>query len=163
MQGTVIAEQLHVVNILAPVDITGGKTAQAFSMKFFGHATIIIQVGVSAAAWTKILLNQCTDASGTGATAIAFNMYAQETAGVSHDTLGARTAVTASGYTPSANDGIFYVIEIDAAELDNSGATGNYLQLQLTNGTNSVIASAVAILSGLRHSGQSVNQPSATV
>ena len=153
MKGFVIAEQAHVVNILPPVDVTGGVSAQAFSMKKYQHASIFIQIGVSAAAFTKILLNQCLDASGTTPTAIPFSIYTQETAGASHDVLSARTAVTSAGYTPSANDGIFYVIEIDASELDgtNNGGAGAYLQLQLTNGTNSVIASAVAVLSGARY------------
>lgn len=160
MQGTVIAEQLHIVNILPPVDITGGATSQAFSMKNAAHATILLLVGVSAAAWTKILVEQCTAADGTGAAAIPFNMYAQETAGASHDTLAAREAVAAGGRTPVAADNIFYVIEIDARELSDGFP---YLRLHLTNGSNSVIASAVAILSGLRYSGVSANQPSATV
>lgn len=153
MKGIVLAEQAHFVNILAPVDITGGKTAQAFSMANYQHASIVFQIGVSAAAFTKILLNQCTDASGSNPTALAFSIYKQETAGASNDVLGARTAVTSAGYTPSANDGIFYVIEIDATELlgADNGAEGKYLQLQATNGANSVIASALAILTGARY------------
>lgn len=148
MRGFYTAQQGHVVNILPPVDITGGKTAQAFSMKRHQHATIFVQVGVSAAAFTKILVNSCTDNAGTGAAAMAFALYAQETAGASNDVLGARVDVTSAGYTPSANDGIFYVIEIDAAELP---AGADYVELQLTNGTNSVIASALAVLSGSRY------------
>jgi hypothetical protein len=62
--------------------------------------------------------------------------------------LGARTAVAAAGYTPTANDGVFYVIEIDGNELPDGSP---YVQLSLTNGTNSVIGSAVAILSGARY------------
>lgn len=158
MNGFPISEAGHVVNILPPVDITGGKTAQAFSMANYKHASIIIQIGVSAAAFTKILLNLCSDASGSNPVALPFNIYTQETAGASHDVLSAITAVTAAGYTPSANDGIFYVIEIDANEMEAaiagalSGSLGqdSYLQLQLTNGANSVIASAVAVLSGSR-------------
>lgn len=151
MKGINIAEQAHVVNILAPIDITGGKTAQAFSMKDYAHASIIIPIGVSAAAFNKILVNQCTDVNGTGATAIPFALYTQETAGASHDTLSTRTQVASSGYTPNAADNIFYIIEIDASEL-----TDGYdcIQLQLTNATNSVIASALAILSGARYGGK---------
>lgn len=141
------AQAGHIVNILAPVDITGGKTAQCFHLKDHAHASIIVQIGVSAAAFTKILVNKCSDAAGTGATAIAFDIFKQETAGASNDVLSARTAVAAAGYTPSANDGIFYVIELDAAQLDSANP---YVQLQLTNGANSVIASAVAVLSGSR-------------
>jgi hypothetical protein len=148
MKGFVISEEAHVVNILAPVDITGGFTAQRFSMANYGHATIVLQVGVSAAAFTALILKNCTLASGGTATAIPYSIYKQETAGASHDVLGARTAVLAAGYAPSANDGIFYVIEVDASELADGFP---YLELSGTNGSNSVIASAIAILSGARY------------
>lgn len=148
MKGSVIAEQMHVVNALAPVDITGGKTSQAISLANYQHITFLVQIGVSAAAFTKILVEQCTDATGANNVAIPYAIYKQETAGASNDVLSARTAVTSAGYTPSANDGIFYVIEVDASELD--AGTGNYIRLNLTNTSNSVIASAAAILSGAR-------------
>jgi hypothetical protein len=152
MKGLVVAEQGHVVQVLAPVDITGGKVCQAFKMAKYQHATIIVEIGVSAAAFTKIIVSAgtATAAVGTpvaGATAIPFAIYKQETAGEANDVLGARTAVAAAGYTPSANDGIFYVIEIDGNELPDGSP---YVQLSLTNGSNSVIASAIAILTGAR-------------
>jgi hypothetical protein len=153
MKGFVLSEEGHFVNILSPVDITGGKVCQAFSMARYQHASILVQVGVSAAAFTKIIVSAgtATAAVGTavaGATAIPFNIYKQETGGEAHDVLGARTAVAAAGYTPTANDGVFYVIEIDGNELPDGSP---YVQLSLTNGTNSVIGSAVAILSGARY------------
>jgi hypothetical protein len=148
MKGFVLSEQGHVVNVLAPVDITGGVTGQRFSMANYQHASIIFQIGVSAAAFTKIFLKQCTSSGGAGATAIPFSIYKQETAGASNDVLGARTAVTSAGYTPAATDGIFYVIELDANELADGSP---WVELSATNGSNSVIASAVAVLSGARY------------
>lgn len=152
MKGFVVAEQGHVVNILPPVDITGGAKAQAFSMANYQHATIVVQIGVSSAAFTKIFVKygSATAAVGAdvaGSTAMAFNIYVQETAGADKDTLGARTLVAATGQTPAATDGIMYVIELDASELPDGFP---YVQLVMTNGTNSVIASAIAILSGSR-------------
>lgn len=146
MQGINVAEMGHVVNIVPPVDITGGVTGDRFSMENYAHATILVQVGVSAAAWTKIILRECdAETSGT-ATDIAFNLYAEETA--AGDTLGAREAVAATGRTPSANNSIMYVIELDARQLSDGF---KWVELALTNGSNSVIASAVAILSGSRY------------
>jgi len=110
-------------------------------------------VGVSAAAFTSIILQSGTATAAVGATvagsaALAFNMYKQETAGASHDVLGAPVAETTSGETSvSANDGIFYVIELDANALPDGKP---WVQVALANGTNSVIASAVAVLSGSR-------------
>lgn len=147
-KGFYSAQDGHIVNVLAPVDITGGKTGAVFNMKNYAHASIVIQIGVSAAAFTKIIVNECTDASGDNATAIPFDIYTCETSNT--DVTSGRTAVTTAGYTPSANDGIFYIIELDAAQLAQGS---NFVQLSLTNGANSVIASAVAILSGARYAG----------
>lgn len=135
----------HWVPLLYPVDETGGKTLKAFSMAQYAHASILLLIGVSAAAPGLITLNACTDAAGTGATAIAFNVFKGETTDT--DTLGARVAVTSAGFTPPATDKIFYVIEIDAESLPQGSP---YIQVVEANTTNSVIASAAALLSGPR-------------
>jgi len=121
------------------------------------HASIILQLGASAAAPTGVTVQAGTataavGAAVAGAAAIPFDLFKQETAGAANDVLGARTAVAAAGFAPSANDGIFYVIEIDG---DSLPAGSDYVQLNIANGVNSVIASAVAILSGLRYAGES--------
>ncbi len=149
MQGINVAEMGHVVNVIPPIDISGGLKGDIFSMENYGHATIIIAIGVSAAAFTKILVNECSDLSGSDRTAIKYSIYKEETA--AGDTLGARTAVALAGATPSANDTIFYVIELDARELSDDR---QFVEIELTNTSpNSVIASVVAILSGSRYGG----------
>ena len=70
MNGFNVSEAGHVVNIIPPVDITGGKIAQAFSMAGYKHASIVIQIGVSAAAPTAIILSVGTATAGVG-TAVA--------------------------------------------------------------------------------------------
>ena len=141
-----MAERYHFVNILPPVNITGGVTGDIFSMEHYAHATIVIQVGVSAAAFTRILLYECTDFAAAGATAIAYEYYAETTA--LGDTLAARAAATNAGIAPSANDNIFYVLELDASQLRDGY---HYVQLSLTNAANNCEASAIAILSGARY------------
>ena len=157
-----LAQDTHIVGIIPPVDVTGGKISQAVSAKLAKKISIILAIGVSAAAPTGVTLQAgtATAAEGTnvaGAAAIPFDLYKQETAGAANDVLGPRTAVTASGFVPSANDNIFYVLEVDG---DNLPAGSPYVQLVIANGTNSVIASAVAVLSGLRLGGES--NPTAT-
>jgi hypothetical protein len=161
-KGFYTAQKGHVINALPPVDVTGGKQSQAFSMADAAHATVILQLGVSAAAVTGVTVQAGTATAAVGsdvagAAAIPFDLFKQETAGAANDVLGVRTPVAAAGFAPSANDGIFYVIEIDA---DNLPAGSPYVQLKIANGTNSVLASAVAILSGLRYAGE--QNPTAT-
>jgi hypothetical protein len=146
MKGFVLAEEGHIVQVITPKNITGGASGAVFSMERYQHASIIILLGVQAAQATKILLNQCTDASGDGATAIPFALYTQESANA--DVLSARTQQTAAGYTPTATGGTFYVIELDANELSDGYP---YVQLEITNGANADYASAVAVLSGARY------------
>lgn len=148
-----VSEAGHIVNVIPPIDITGGVNGDRFTMENYGHASIIVQVGVSAAAFTKIELWECNAATGgvdaTDNVKIAYRAYKEETA--SGDTLDSGTSaatVTTAGVTPSANDNIFYVLEVDAAQLSDGFP---FLELRLTNGVNSVIASAVAILSGSRY------------
>ena len=146
MRGINLAERGHIVNILPAKDITGGATGDVFSMAKWSHATIILTIGVSAAAFTKIFITVGTDYTPSNAEDIPFNMYKEETA--LGDTLGAREAVAVAGYTPSANDNIMYVIELDHTELPE---TKHFVQLRLTNGANAVLAAAVAILTGGRY------------
>ena len=141
-----IAEQGHFVNVWSPADVTGGVTGDRFTMENYKHATVYIVIGASAGAPTKILVKNCTAFSGGTATAIAFSIYKEETA--AGDTLGARTAVLAAGTTPSANDNIFYVIELDAAELSDGYP---FVEISMTNAAQEVFSSCVAILTGARY------------
>jgi len=148
MKGIVLAEQGHIVNALPPINITGGALSDRWSMKNHAHATIIVSIGVSAAAFTKIILNAATAASGGSKAAIGSRYAAEETA--AGDTLGSLAAFTSAGITPSANDTIMYVLEVDASELPDGSP---WLEVELTNGTNSVIAAVIVVLTGSRYQG----------
>lgn len=145
MQGITLAQQGHFVNVIPPIDGSGGVTGDRFKMTLDGHVTLVVQVGVSAAAPT-ITLKECTAATGGTATAIAFDYFAETTA--LGDTLGALTAATSAGVTASTNDNIFYVIELDARELSDGSP---WLELTVNPGSgNSCLISALAILTGSR-------------
>jgi len=139
------AQAGHWAQLIAPIDETGGKTSAAFSMAMYAHASIIIGIGNSAAAPGAVTLQACADASGTGATAIAFDVFKCETA--ASDVLGPKTSVTNAGFTPPATDNIFYVIEIDAQKLPQGFP---YLRIVEADGANSVINAIFVLLSGAR-------------
>jgi hypothetical protein len=149
-KGITIAEELHVVNILPPIDVdtASGADMDVFSMENYAHATIIIQTGVTNATPGTITVKECDDFTPSNSTAIAFAYYEETTA--AGDTLGARTAATTSGFALSANDNCTYVIEIDAAELSDGYPC---IQVSWSNPGGSTIGSAVAILSGPRYAG----------
>ncbi|RJQ29209.1 hypothetical protein C4571_02125 [Candidatus Parcubacteria bacterium] len=136
------------MNATAPIDINGaGASSDVFSMENFSHATIIVQLGVTGAA-TTITVKECDDVTPTNSTAIAFYYYSETTA--AGDTLSTRTAATTSGITGSTNDGVMYVIEIDASQLTDGY---KYLQVCASDPSAATLYSCVAILSGSRYSG----------
>lgn len=148
MRGINLFETAHFVNAIPPVNGTGGVTGDVFSMKNWAWANILLKMGVSAAAATKILVEACTNAAGDDAEAIAYDLYAEETdAG---DTFGERQSVDAAGYTPSANNNIMYGIFVDAARLPDDKP---YCRVRVTNGTNSLLVDATVILTGFRYGG----------
>lgn len=153
MRGTNLFEEAHIVNALPPVDGTGGKVSDRFKMSNHRAANIIFQVGVSAAAFTKLLVNASSDAAGTGSEAIPFRLYKEETS--NGDTLSAYENVLAAGYTPSANNDIMYGIYIDAAELPDGKP---WVDVQITNGANSVIVAGVVVLTGAGYFGSADGQ-----
>ena len=144
-KGITIAEECHIVNALPPLDIdVSAQTTDWLHLKNHSHVTFIIQMGVTGAT-CAITVEEASDASGTGNTAIAFNYYAEETA--AGDTLTARTAATASGITSSGNNSIMYVIEIDASQLSDGKP---WVAVQFADPGAATFASCVAILSGSR-------------
>jgi hypothetical protein len=91
-------------------------------------------------------LKENTAADGTGATAIAFSYYAETTAG--GDTLGARTAATASGVAMTTNNGHFTIIEIDAADLSDGS---EWLTVHLSAPGAAMLVCIGVVLSGARY------------
>ena len=142
----------HVVNILAPVDINGGKSSDVFSMEGYSHVDIIIQLGVTHAAST-ITVEECDDFGPTNDTPIAFDYYSEATAG--GDTLSTKSTATTAGFATGTGDGIFYVISIDASQLSDGYP---YLQVEFSSPGGATFGSAVAVLSGARYG----NEASAT-
>jgi len=145
-KGIVIAEECHVVNILPPQDVSGGVSSDIFSMKNFGHATIIAQAGSTNADAGNITINECDDFTPSNSSALSTTLWTYAETTDAGDTLGARTndvSIDVSG-----NDNIFYVIEIDASEL-----TDGYpcLQLAWSACGGTTYGSAIAILSGQRY------------
>lgn len=149
MRGFNIFEEGHVVQGLPAVDATGGKQTDIWSMKNFRTANILLGIGVSAAAATKILLYACDDFAGNNPVAIPFKLYKEETS--LGDTFDAAVDVTAAGYTPSANDNIMYGIFVDSQALASVDKPCMYVSL--TNASNSVIASCFVILTGPGYAG----------
>jgi hypothetical protein len=152
MKGKTIAEQMHVVNALEPVDIGGAaKTSDYINLKNAAHITFIVQFGVITNAPTVQIKKAKSD--GGSLTAIAFDYYQETTA--DGDTLADRATATTAGVTLSTDNNQMLVIEIDAAELEEGY---DWIAL-VTDNAAACLISAVAVLSGYRY--QKENTPTA--
>lgn len=149
MKGINIAEQCHVVQFRSPVDLDSSQqSAQTTDWAHFGkhrHVTIIVALGVTGAQ-AVVKIQAATDSSGTSPTDLAFNVYKEETdAG---DTLGARTAVASTGLTCSGNNNIFYVIEMDSAEMPDGKP---WLGVHIADPAAATFGCVIGIFSGARY------------
>lgn len=149
------AEEGHVIQLLAPQSISGGKTAQRFHMKNAQHASIIIEFGAFGTLKpTAILLKECSDINGTGATAIGYRYYLSKSGGTAQDLSSPPAVATDAGVLAavlSKIDNQFMIIELDSPELSDGKP---YVELSITDSGNTTYASAIAILSGNRYAVQ---------
>jgi hypothetical protein len=169
MQGWNLAEGAHIVQVLPPVSISGGKTGQRFHMKNAAHVSILVMIGaMGAAVPTAMLVKVCKDVNGTGATAIPFRYYKSKSNGQSVDQTSPPIVATSAGITAFDNaPNQFYLLEIDTQESLSTGdaSTGTdypYIEWSITDSGNVTIVGVAAILSGQRFQGQGVSQPSIT-
>jgi hypothetical protein len=149
-----IAEECHVVPVIYPQDGNTGVTGDVFSMREYSHASIIFTIGTSAVAMTKLLVKECASKAG-GGTLIAYDSYSGTTTGAAAnaDVLSERVTAattTTAGVSLAETDNIFYVIEIDAAQLT---AGYEWIEVSFTADAGVNYVSCIAILSGSRYAG----------
>lgn len=150
MHGITLAEQAHAVNILPPIDINGGiVNSDVFSLGKHGHASILIQQGVVAAAST-VTVEECDDFTPSNSTAIVFAYYSETTA--AGDTLSTRTAATAAGFAMTTNNTTMYVIEVDGTQLSDGFPN---LRVVFSDPGAGAIVTASAWLTGPRYAQES--------
>lgn len=147
MKGFNIAEQGHVVNALAPIDIGGGaQTSDYWNMKNYAHASIIITMGVVGND-TLIKLYEAKDSAGATKEFKTFWTYKELTA--NGDTLATGVLTAVGGFQTGTNNATTFVLEVDASELTD---TYPYMAI-LTDAAAAALISVVVILSGSRHQG----------
>ena len=146
-KGFVVAENGHVVQLLAPVDVAAAATSDTISMENWGHVSIIVGNGVGST--TTISVGECTSFAGSDRTALTFRS-AQEQGILGGDVLDAALAyassVTMTG--SAAAIGGFLVIEIDADELSDGF---EFIQVNSDGAGSSKLTAMYAILSGGRY------------
>jgi len=119
-------------------------------MKGHDNLLAIVALGVTGAAM-NLTVEKDADGSGAG-TAIVFRYRKEDTA--AGDTLDDwAVAATTAGIATSTNDNIFYVIEIDAAEL---GPDYPYVRVRLSDPAATTYACIIYLLYGGRVQGRTI-------
>ncbi len=151
-----LSEECHIAQLLAPVDIDGstGFESDIFSMKNYAHASIIVGIGSNGGGSTVITVEQSKSSAGASAEAIPFLYGSEETS--AGDTLSVLATATSSGFaTHASNSNIFYLIEVDAEDLD---VDNDFAWLQVKGSdpgaSSPILAHVTAVLSGTRSGGK---------
>ncbi len=144
-KGIVLAEDAHLVLATAPVDVNSGVSSDVWSMGNASHASIIVCYGVTGGT-SAITVEECDDFTPSNTTAIAYASYSEVTAG--GDTPATRAATAAGGLTSSANDGIFYQIEVDASQLTDGFPN---MRVVIADPSGATFAAILVFLSGFRY------------
>lgn len=153
--GIVLAEDAHLVLATAPVDVNSGVSSDVWSMGKYSHASIVVCFGVTGGT-AAITVEECDDFTPSNSTAIAFASYSEETAG--GDTPATRAATSSAGLTSSANNGIFYQIEVDASQLSDGFPN---MRVVYADPSGATFGAILVFLSGARYA--SFDSPTAIV
>lgn len=144
-KGFVIAEQGHVVQLIAPVSASAALTSEVFSMENAAHATIIVHGGAGSA--LTVTVSECDDFTPTTAATKTF-MYAIEATAAGDVLDAALQAAATTGVSIGTATGTHLVIEIDDDELSDGYPC---VQINCSDPGTSKVVSAIAILSGGRY------------
>lgn len=147
MNGFHLSEAGHLVPLLSPLSISAAKTCQRFNMKGWHHASILVMLGNNSAVPGTIVVKYCTDSSGSGATAIGYRYYKQEST-PSGDVLTGPTTAASTGIVPTQMNNSMYVIELDSPELADGSP---WVEISFGAGATSCVIAAAAVLSAGRH------------
>jgi len=143
-----LAQEGHPVIGVYPISFNGGKSTSCINMGNFSHVSFILACGAHVGNAMTIIVEECTGANGAGNNPIAFDVYKAETADT--DVLGARVPTLSTGFSTSANNDVYYVIEIDSTQLDPGYP---YVRVSASDPSGAQLASVIAICSGSRLAG----------
>jgi hypothetical protein len=139
-----VAQNIHIVPITAPAQLTSTFVAPHINMKIYDKVEFIVNLGAIAGDSFVITVTQSAVTAGSNSTAIAARYRLTAAAGT--DTMGAVTALTTSGFTTldGTHENMVLVIDVDSSDLTT--ASKPYVGLTVTdNATADVFMGIVAL------------------
>lgn len=155
-----LLSRMMIVPAVIPVAdaFAAGINSEAVSLRDFQRATLIIQTGAieDAGISNLVTVEACTDAAGTGATAMAFRRRVQRYS-TTVDTWGALTAAAATGYNFALANAVanaVWMLEVTADEVQAALSGAMFVRAVIAETANKTItASGLWILSEARYPG----------
>lgn len=141
-----LSDHMHAVLVLPPnADVFDtSQVTKAVALKVYEDAHFLLLTGVGATGTATVTAEACSDAAGTGATAIPFKKSYQAAGADAADTWVASVDVTAAGYATPAGSKQLHAIDVDGRSLPDGLP---FVRLKFTEVVNSpVIGGVVAIL-----------------
>jgi len=160
-----LVQNAKIVSLVVCQDIDGvavdGSTAalgDAFCMKDYGHATIILVTGTCPDA-RAVTLKQSTSAALGSEKALAFS-HNWVNEGLTTDLL-TKTTVTSNTFNTAATSNNMYVMEVNADDLDMANSF-DWVRLDIATGdTSATLVAAIAILTDPQFAAGSAGMPTA--
>ena len=136
-----ILEQMHFAPAYYPAadPYAGGTESDVMNMERFNKCAFLLMKGVGATGVITVTVNACDDVVPTNQTAIPFRYRY----GTATDVPGTLTEATSTGFALTAGSNELVLIEVDAVEIRKAGATFEYVQLAVAEGTDGAILSSV--------------------
>jgi len=113
MENSLMIERIKFIKGLDPVAdaFAGTVYSDSVSLAKYGRVAFIVYKGVGTTGTSTLTVECSSDASRTGATAVAFN-YRRVATG---DTGGSVTAAAAAGFDTTAGSSELYIVEVEAS------------------------------------------------
>lgn len=132
-EDTRLGVDVHYMNLKAPVDSAGTAFATNWiDLKNMVHYQFIDYFGVVTATSTDqpvVVTIEAATAAASGAE-VAVSFKYRQSGAVTADTLGAVTAATSTGVSVGTDqDGTFFLIDIDVADLERQLADARFIRL----------------------------------
>ena len=140
---SLISEKLKIVKGLDPVAdaFSGTVYSESVSASKYDRISFIVYKGAGATGTSTLTVESSSDASRTGATAIAFK-YRRVATG---DTAGDVTSAAAAGFTTIAGASEVYIVEVQASDCEDGKP---FLSLKAVEVVDSPVAGGILVLLG---------------
>jgi hypothetical protein len=139
-----VAQDIHIVPITAPAQITSTTVAPHINMKLYRKVEFIVAMGAIGGDAFTITATQSAATAGSSSTAIAARYRLTAAAGT--DTMGDVTALATTGFVTvnGTHENMTLIVDIDSADMTT--ASKPYVGLTLTDsGSGDVFFSITAL------------------